>query len=323
MERALTDKVFIGADIAQGWIDIAVAGQPRRKVRIDNTEKAISEWVASLGKTAVAMVAFEPTGGLERQFRKQLIAAGLHCCRVHPNEVTAFRGRRGIKAKTDAMDARLLAEFAQDELSQRGLAPLVQTDEGLCDLIARRRQLSLARHGEACRARRASTPAVKHSIGVMLAMLSGQIELIETAIAGHIADSPKLAAAVAQLRTLKAIGPITAVTLVGELPELGRFSGKEIAALVGLAPRNRDSGTSRGRATTGHGRGGVRQVLFNAALCAIRCNPVMRAFYQRLVTVNKRPGKVALIAVMGKMLVTLNAMARDGQPWQHAAPQPA
>ena len=323
MERALTDKVFIGADVAQDWIDIAVAGQPRRKVRIGNSDKAIAAWVASLRKTAVAMVAFEPTGGLERQFRKQLIAAGLHCCRVHPNEVAAFRGRRGIKAKTDAMDAKLLAAFAQDELSQRGIAPLVQTDDELCDLLARRRQLSEAHHGEACRARRASTPAVKASIGVMLAMLSGQIKLIETAIARHIADHRKLAEAVARLRTLKAIGPITAVTLVGELPELGRFSGKEIAALVGLAPRNRDSGKSRGRATTGHGRVGVRQVLFNAALCAIRCNPIMRAFYQRLVTVNKRPGKVALIAVMRKMLVTLNAMARDGQPWRHAAPQPA
>jgi transposase len=157
----------------------------------------------------------------------------------------------------------------------------------------------------------------------MLEALSGQLRAIDAAIASHVAHNQALAEEVARLRTLKAVGSITAITVVAELPELGRFSGKEIAALVGLAPRNRDSGKARGRATTGHGRPGVRQVLFNAALCAIRYNPVMRAFYQRLVTVNKRPGKVALIAVMRKMLVTLNAMARDHQPWEHAAVKPA
>jgi transposase len=112
---------------------------------------------------------------------------------------------------------------------------------------------------------------------------------------------------------------VTAHTLLGELPELGRLSGKEIAALVGLAPRNRDSGRTRRRATTGHGRPGVRRVLFNAARSAIRCNPAMTAFHRRLVDDNRRPGKVALVAVMRKMLVTLNAMARDRQPWKDAA----
>lgn len=319
----MTDKLFIGADIAQDWIDIARAGQPKYKLRIDNTAQGIAGWVATLDPAQVAMIAFEPTGGLERVFRKSLIAAGLACCRVHPNELVAFRARRGVKAKTDAMDARLLAEFAQLELSRRGLASLVDTDDGLCELVARRRQLVQSRHNEVCRARRATTKAVQDSIAGMVDLLTAQLKAIELAIAHHIASSTALTAAVVRLRTLKAVGPITAATLLGDLPELGRLSGKEIAALVGLAPRNHDSGKSRGRATTGHGRAGVRQVLFNAALCAIRCNPVMREFYQRLVTVNKRPGKVALIAVMRKMLVTLNAMARDHQPWQHAVAKPA
>jgi transposase len=261
------------------------------------------------------MIAFEPTGGLERRFRKSVIAAGLVCCRVHPSQLVAFRNRRGVKAKTDPIDARLLAEFAETELSRRGLSPLTQTDDALAELIARRRQLIASRQAETCRAKRVSAKVVQDSVTLMIGVLTRQIKQIDGAIAQHIAGDSALAEQVRLLRTLKAVGPVTAATLVGELPELGRFNGKEIAALVGLAPRNRDSGKSHGKATTGYGREGVRQVLFNAALCAIRFNPVMAAFYQRLVTVNKRPGKVALIAVMRKMLVTLNAIARDQQPW--------
>ncbi|GLK75528.1 hypothetical protein GCM10008171_07820 [Methylopila jiangsuensis] len=121
-----------------------------------------------------------------------------------------------------------------------------------------------------------------------------------------------------RLASLKGVGPVTIMTLIGALPELGRLTGKEIASLVGLAPVTRDSGRTRGRAATGHGRPDVRRVLFNAARCAIRHNLTMKAFYDRLVTQNRRPGKVALTAVMRKMLVTLNAIARDRQNWKHA-----
>lgn len=322
MEHHMTDKLFIGADVAQNWIDIAIAGLPSQTQRIDNTADAIAVWAAALDPARIGLIAFEPTGGLERAFRQALVSAGLRCCRVHPNEVTAFRIRRGVKAKTDAIDARLLAEFADVELSRRGLAPMVETDDELRDLVARRRQLVEARHMERCRATRASNPAVRQSIAVVLDFFGGQLDQIDAAIASHIAANPALAAAARHLQSLKGVGPVTAATLLGELAELGQFSGKEIAALVGLAPRNRESGKSRARATTGHGRPGVRQVLFNAARCAIRYNPVMREFYTRLVQTNGRPGKVALTAVMRKMLVVLNAIAREGKPWAHAKPVP-
>jgi transposase len=231
----------------------------------------------------------------------------------------AFRRLRGVKAKTDPIDARLLADFAATELARRGLRPLVEGDEALREMTTRRRQLVDLLHAERCRAALAETAIVRDGLGAVTRALEVSLQALEEAIEAHIAARPALAAMAQHLRSLTGVGPITVQTLMGELPELGRFSGKEIAALVGLAPHTRESGKTRSRATTGHGRIGVRKVLFNAARCAIRWNPVMKAFYQTLTDTNRRPGKVALVAVMRKMLVTLNAIARDQQPWKHAS----
>ena len=319
----MEDKVFIGVDVAQDWVDIAYTDRPGDAVRVANAPEALAAWVETLGPARIGLVAFEPTGGLERPLRRALVAAGIAFARVHPNEVVAFRTCRGIKAKTDAIDAALLAAFAKEELSRRGLGPLVEADDELRDMLARRRQLVETRHAETCRLSRAGSAMVRDSIEAMLALLTAQLDAMDAAIAAHIKASAPLAAMSANLRSFTGCGPIVASTLMGDVPELGRLSGKEIAALMGLAPRNRDSGKSRRRATTGQGRLGVRQVLFNAARSAIRWNPVMRAFFLRLTEQNKRPGKVALTAVMRKILVTLNAIARDNQPWAHApAPKP-
>ncbi|MBS1887141.1 MAG: IS110 family transposase [Actinobacteria bacterium] len=310
-------KLFIGIDVAQDWLDIAEGGDAGDVRRIANKDEAIARWVASLDPRRIGLVAFEPTGGLERAVRRALAAAHIPFARVHPNEVVAFRASRGVKAKTDAIDARLLADFAARELSRRGLAPIVEDDEEMREMVARRRQLVEARQAERCRRARAASPLVRDSIDRLLALLTEQLGDMDRMIAAHIAARPELAQTAARLQTVTGCGPVLAATLLGELPELGRLSGKEIAALIGLAPRTRQSGKQRQRAVTGHGRPGVRQVLFNAARCAIRWNPVMRAFFLRLTEQNQRPGKVALLAVMRKMLVTLNAIARDGQPWRH------
>ena len=314
----MMDKMFIGVDVAQDWVDIADAANPTRTRRIANTASALQAWARGLDPAIVGLVAFEPTGGLERTLRHTLLDAGIAFARVHPNEVVAFRASRGIKAKTDRIDAALLARFARDELSQRGLSPAIVGDEALRDLLARRRQLVEASHAERCRLSRAVSPAVRGSIETVLTVLRQQLDSLDAAIAAHIAQTEALARQAALLRSFKGCGPVVAATLLGEVPELGRLSGKEISALIGVAPINRDSGKGRQRAITGHGRPGVRQVLFQAARCAIRWNPVMRAFFLRLTEVNKRPGKVALMAVMRKILVTLNAIARDGKPWAHA-----
>jgi transposase len=316
-EREMTNKRYIGADVSSEWIDIAEHGQPG-VLRIANTAEAIEAWIGSLQDQDVGLVAFEPTGGYERLLRRALAAAGLPFARVHPNEVVAFRRARGLKAKTDRIDARLLADFAAAELAGRGLAPLVEGDEALREMTARRRQLVDLLQAERARARLIETAVVRQGLETVIEALTAALAAVEDAIQAHIAQAPELAAIAERLRSLIGVGPVTVSTLMGELPELGRYSGKEVAALVGLAPQTRQSGKSQGRARTGHGRPGVRRVLFNAARSAIRHNPVMKAFYQSLVRDNHRPGKVALTAVMRKMLVTLNAIARDQQPWRHA-----
>lgn len=326
-EASMADKLFIGFDVSKDWIDIAWHGAAKvgaakvgapGSARIANEDGAITAWLAAAGP--IALAAFEPTGGHERRLRLALLGAGVAFARVHPNEVAAFRTRRGLKAKTDTLDAGLIADFAALELAGRGLEPLVEGDDALRELTARRRQLVDALHAERCRAALAQDRIVRDSLAAVAVAIASSLEALDAAIEAHIAADAELALAARRLRTLKCVGPVTVHTLLGELPELGRLTGKEIASLVGLAPRTRQSGKTSFRATTGHGRPAVRRVLFNAARCAIRHNPTMRDFHQRLVTQNRRPGKVALTAVMRKMLVTLNAIARDKQDWIHASP---
>jgi transposase len=316
-EALMPDKKFFGVDVAAEWIDVAQHGRTAVQ-RINNKTDAIAAWVASLKPEEVALVAFEPTGGYERALRRELVLAGVAFARVHPNELVAYRNLRGLKAKTDRIDARLLADFAVVELAGRGLAPLVEGDERLREMTTRRRQLVDLLHAERCRLALIETTVVREGLAAITEAAQAALASLEAAIEAHIAEQPALADTAARLRSLTGVGPITVQTLMGELPELGRISGKEITALVGLAPRTRESGKRRGRATIGHGRPGVRRVLFNAARSAIRWNPVMRAFYRTLTRTNGRPGKVALTAVMRKMLVTLNAIARDRQPWKYA-----
>jgi transposase len=315
-ETVMPDKLFFGLDVSKDWIEVALheGGPPHR---IANTAAAIEAWIATLDGERVGLIVFEPTGGYERLLRRCLCQAGLAFARVHPNQAVAFRQSRGIKAKTDRLDAVLLAGFAP-ELAGRGLAPLVEADEVLRELTVRRRQLVDMLHAERCRADTAQTALVKRSLKRLIKTLEASLAQVEAEIAAHIAADPELAATAARMQTVCGVGPVTVHTMLAELPELGRLSGKQIAALVGLAPRNRQSGLSHQRATTGHGRPGVRRVLFNAARAAIRWNPVMRAFFERLTTVNRRAGKVALTAVMRKLLVTLNAIVRDREDWKHA-----
>jgi transposase len=311
-------KAVVGIDVSKEWLDIAHADSSA-VVRIANTQSAIATWVSAAQADGVSLVAFEPTGGYERDLRDVLQERGVVFVRVHPNQVIAFRKSRRIKAKTDRIDALLIAQFAAEELLRRGLPIAIAGDETLRELAARRRQLVDALQAEKCRLALARSAVVRTSLSASISALQAGLQAIETALLSHIADNPELAQQHALLRTLKGIGPVSAMTLIAELPELGRLSGKQIAALIGLAPQTHQSGKSSRRAATGKGRGDIRRVLFNAARCAIRHNHVMRDFYKRLVEQNKRAGKVALVGVMRKMLVTLNAIARDQRSWKHYA----
>jgi transposase len=320
-------RLFLGFDVAKAEVAVAAvaadavgAGRacgPGRARRVANTPEALAAFLGEIGAERITLAAFEPTGGYERILRAALKVAGVRFARVHPNEVVAFRDLRGAKAKTDDLDAGLIAAFAAEELTRRGIRPAVEADEALRDLVARRRQLGTQRHAEICRAKTATQPTVKASLEAIIAALDAALADIKVAIDLHIESRPALRQIAGHLRSLNGIGPVSAATLLADLPELGSLSGKEIASLVGLAPRTSDSGTTKGKARIGHGRPAVRNVLFNAARIAIRTNRVMRDFNQRLREQNGRGGKVALVAVMRKMLVTLNAIARDNEPWKH------
>jgi transposase len=232
---AVPDKLFLGIDVAKDWIDIAThKGGPVR--RIANTGQAIENWIGELDHARIALIAFEPTGGYERVLRLCLRQARLPFARVHPNQLAAFRTRRGIKAETDRLDAALLAAFAAEELATRGLAPLIEADEALREMVARRRQLVDALQAERCRAAMAQLPAVKQTLARVIQVLEVSIDGLEAAIAAHLAADAELAATAQRMQTVRGVGPVTVHTMLGELPELGRLSGKEIAALVGLAP---------------------------------------------------------------------------------------
>jgi len=311
-EEGQVDKPIVGIDVSKAWLDIAVGGTGSVE-RIANEPAAVAAWLERVGP---AVVAFEPTGGYERTLRRALRDAGILFVRVHANDVIAFRKSRGIRAKTDRIDAGLIAAFAADELTRRGLRPAILGDEVLRELAARRRQLVDALQAERCRLDLASAPGVRHSLVVVIEALARSLDALESAIADHVAAIPELAQLASLLQSVRGIGPVTAITLLADLPELGHLNAKEIAALVGLAPQTRQSGKTRYREHTGHGRPAVRRALFNAARAAIRHASPMKSFYDRLVGQNQRPGKVALVAVMRKLLVTANAIARERQPWR-------
>jgi transposase len=308
----MTDKPIAGIDIAKHWLDICIAGDIRVE-RIANNAEAVGAW---LDRIDPGLVGFEPTGGHERLLIAVLRERGVPFIRVHPNDVIAFRQSRGVKAKSDPIDARLIFAFVSDELRRRGWRGSVIGDERRRALAARRRQLIAVLQAERCRLALAALPAVRDSLELVIAALRHSLEALEAELAAAIADDPAAAELARLLQTIHGIGPVTAATLIADLPELGLLTGKQIAALLGLAPHTRRSGTIRYREPTGHGRAGLRHALFNAARAAIRHPSPFRDFYDRLVRQNRRPGKVALTAVMRKLVVTANAVARDRQPWR-------
>ena len=309
----MNDKAVVAVDVSKDWLDLC---WPAGQERIANAGEAIAAWLDRVGP---GLVACEPTGGYERVLLGALRQRGIPVVRVHPNQLVAFRNSRGIRAKTDRLDARLMLAFVMDRLARRELRPSLFGHDGLRDLAARRRQLVESLQAERCRLDLAAQPAVRRSLEAVILALRHSLAAIEEEIAATIAGEPGLSELSRLLQTIFGIGRIVAATLIAELPELGLLSGKQIAALVGLAPRTRQSGKTRYRETTGHGRPGVRRALFNAARSAIAHPSPFRDFYDRLVNTNGRPGKVALVAVMRKILVTANAVARTRQPWRAGA----
>jgi transposase len=310
----MASKPVVGVDVSKAWLDLSWG---ETSERIGNDRDSIAAW---LDRVKPGLVGCEPTGGYERPLTAALRERGIGFIRVHPNAVVAFRQSRGMRAKTDRIDARLIREFVEDGLRRRTLATHCFGDERLRDLAARRRQVLLMLQAERCRLTLAQDPGLRRSIEPVIAALEAALAALEQDIETVIAADPRQTERMMLLQTIFGIGKTVAAVLVCELPELGLLSGKQIGALVGLAPHTRRSGKTHHHELTGHGRPGVRAVLFNAARSAIAHPSPFKEFYDRLVTKNRRPGKVALVAVMRKILVTANAVARDRLPWRH---QPA
>ena len=261
------------------------------------------------------VIVIEATGGYERAAVGELAAAGLPVVVVNPRQVRDYARAIGRLAKTDAIDALVLAQFGAAVKPE--IRPLPdEASKTLQELIARRRQLVAMRTAESNRLKQAHAAKVRKSVKRILAALEKQLEMIDDDLDGCIRDSPVWREKYDLLTSVPGIGPHTARALLAELPELGRASRQQIAALVGVAPLNRDSGAMRGRRTTWGGRAAVRSALYMATLVAVRYNPRLRPVYEQLLARGKRK-KVALTACMRKLITILNAMLREQKMWQN------
>lgn len=309
------DHRYVGLDVAQDHLDVHVrpAGEAFRVAHDDAGLTALTTRLTALRPTLVVL---EATGGYEASVAATLASAGVPLAVVNPRQIRDFARATGILAKTDTLDARVIAQFA--EAVRPPVRPLPDAQaQRLAELVTRRRQLVDMLGAETNRRRLTRDRGLQRRLDAHLAWLRRALRDLETNLHDTIRATPVWRETENLLTSVPGIGPITALTLIAELPELGRLDRRQIAALVGLAPFNRDSGVFRGRRMIRGGRASVRRVLYMAALTAIRRNPILTRFYQRLRTTG-HPGNVALTATMRKLLTVLNAMLRDRRPWQPA-----
>lgn len=311
--------VFVGIDVAKAKLDVHVRPQDLR-FTVANDPTGHADLVARLTPLRPELIVLEATGGLEHAAAAALAAAGLTLAIVNPRQPRDFARSLGYLAKTDALDAAVLAEFA--ERTRPTPRPLPDETARVFEaLLLRRRQLLEMRTAEQNRLETAKAPKVRTSLQDHIQWLTKQLKTVDKELGEAVEASPVWRAKDDLLQTIKGIGPTVSRTLLATLPELGTLTRQEIAALAGLAPLNRDSGTRRGQRHIGGGRAEVRSLLYMAALSAARYNPALRTFAERLKQAGKAV-KVRLVAVARKLLTIANAILRDQQPWKET-PAPA
>ena len=302
---------FVGIDVAKAHLDVA-SPQTNQTWQVANTAPGHQALVAALTGLAPALVVLEASGGYEAAVASVLYEAGLPVVVVNPRRVRAFAQAQGRQAKTDRIDAAVLADFGR--AVQPPVRPLPsQQAQHLTELTRRRRQLIQMITAEQHRLDQASPPMAQ-PIRRHITWLQKQLKTLDADLAKLIRTSPLWCDQAALIASVPGVGPTTTAMLLAELPELGRLSAKQIAALVGVAPFNRDSGQKQGQRAIYGGRAPVRTTLYMATLVATRHNPVIQSFYTRLLAAGK-PKKVALTACMRKLIIILNAILRDQQPW--------
>lgn len=310
-------RSYVGIDVSRDWLDLAA--RPGGRVwRLPNDPAGAAQAAAEAAALEPAGLALEASGGLERPVVAALAAVGLAAAVVNPRQARDFARATGRLAKTDALDAAALAHFAE------ALRPAAREQPSAAALecralVARRRQLTRMRAAELQRLRSADTPALRADLETHIEWLHAARERIEQRLREALRAEPEWREREALLCSVPGVGEATAQTLLVELPELGRLERRPLAALVGVAPFNRDSGRRRGARSIWGGRAEVRSMLYMAALSATRWNPLIRAFYQRLLAAGK-PKKLALTACMRKLLGILNAILKQRRPWRASAP---
>ena len=312
----IDSKRYLGIDVSKARLDTSLVDGTATSFA--NDEAGIAALIEYLRALSPALVVLEATGGYERHAAAGLAAARLPVAVVNPRQVRDFAKATGRLAKTDRLDAQVLAHFGQAiQPTPRPVAD--EAAQAFAEQLARRRQLVDMLAAEKVRLKQAIGKNVRKDVKEHIAWLEKRLHASEDGLRQQIERSPVWQAKRDLLSEVKGVGEVATMTLLALLPELGTLGRKPIAALVGLAPFNRDSGTLRGRRTVWGGRAAVRQTLYMATLSAVRYNPALKAFYGRLRERGKQP-KVALVAAMRKLLTMLNAMLRDNARWNPPAP---
>ena len=307
-------EVFVGIDVSLRHLDVCIL-PGESLLRFANDAAGIGLLVQELRSKGATLIVMEASGGYETAAAAELVTAGLPVAIVNPRQVRDFARAAGILAKTDAIDAAVLARFARD--MRPPVRPFPSEKERfLQELVARRRQLVAMHTAESNRLKQAHADDVRHSVRTILDALEQQLDHVEQQIGEAIQACSAWRAKDQILRSVSGVGPAVSRTLLADLPELGQLNRRQIASLVGVAPLNRDSGLMRGRRTVWGGRANVRAALYMAVLSASQFNPIIQAFYSRLRAAGK-PGKVALTACMRKLLTILNTMIANNTPWKN------
>lgn len=303
---------YVGIDVSKDRLDVAVLGE-RQETQVENSREGITRLVQQMEDLQPELIVVEATGGYQRGVVEALFWAGLAVAVVNPSRVRQFARACGLLAKTDKLDAQMLAEFGQ-RVQPRRYVGKSEAEKQLSALLVRRKQVEEMLKAEQNRLRTVS-PSLRGSLERIIAILKEEKKRLDEEIRGLLNEQQAWQEQIEILDSAPGVGVVTTATLLADLPELGKMDRKKVAALVGVAPMNYDSGKKRGYRKTKGGRTEVRSVLYMATLVATRRNPVIRTQYQHLLKRGKLK-KVALTACMRKFLTILNAMVRDQQPFR-------
>ena len=307
--------VFVGIDVSKDRLDVHILPQDETFF-VERNGRGLSTLVERLRPVLPSLIVVEATGGFESTTAAALASAGLPLVIVNPAQIRHYAQALSKRAKTDPIDAMVIARFAADIRPEVRTLPDEMT-QFLADLVARRRQIVEMLQGERQREKRATIKRVKKSLARLIAALEKELAELDQEIDDTVRGSPAWREKEDLLASVPGVGPQTARTLLAELPELGSLDRKTVASLAGLAPYTRQSGRWKGKSMIAGGRKTVRSALFIAAMVACRYNPVLKAFYDRLLKAGKSK-VLAITAVARKLLTILNAILRDKKPWQHA-----